>query len=271
MIVTSKSKKEVRTYALHFFMVLLLCTQLDAQEAPVVFDYLDKQVKTVHLSRTERLDYVYEEGLIRELQDLSLGTLVERHYYYTRSPKLDSVLYFEIQGDSIFLIQKDTYRYVDDQLVIIQYGEDPTQELVRIDSLTYRMDGFLDRVFTFANKQETIQGSRQTDSMRLQTITRYRYDEEGNLVGKSDGDFFDAEQTRYRYNRHAELYQEIQFLGHTRSGCIGGEDQKYCYITYRRNNRGLLQMRRHRFVQIGPDGSTRKGMRIRFRWKYDYY
>ena len=246
-------------------------TNLLSQNAGQIFNYLENGVKTVHLSRTERLDYTYLNGIIIERQDWPSGLIVERHYYYEHHAKLDSILFFESYNDSLFYLTKHTYNYAGEQLIAVQQGDNLEKEIVKIDSFTYRPNGLIDKVYSWSNKIETILGTERTSTIRLQSTTSYEYDEQQRLIRKSEGEYDWSHTTTYEYNEDGTLDVEIEYLGYTRNGCIQGYQQMFCHITYQENSLGLLRKRVHKYITVRPNGRSRNGARLCFRWRYEYY
>lgn len=248
------------------FVLSVIPIQLISQVDSIVFKYMENNVKTIHLSKTERLDYEYNEGVIIERQDLSLGAIVERFYYYSSVNKLDSIIYQEIYEDTIY-VSKDYYYYDEGSLKIIQRGEDIENEIIRIDSFSYRPDGLVEKAYYLANKVETVFGTKQIDSIRLQNVVNYYYGSDKVLSRQSWGD-----KTRfYQYDENGRLLREHEILGKINDGCIQRDERLFCTIRYQYNQLGLVTKKVFKYFIGNPDGKLKKNGRVVFRQKYEYY
>jgi hypothetical protein len=244
-----------------------------AQEGLLVFKYMDCGVKTIHLSRTERLDYTYYDGVIVEKQDLSLDGIVERYYFYHEIGKVDSIVYYEINEDTTY-VSRDYYRYTYDESRIktVEVIEDVEDGKITLDSFLYRPDGLVDQVYHFENKVESILGTVRTTKLLLLENIKYEYDDSLALsLAYNKGDSNGREFT-HEYDDSGLVIKTVEYLGYTRTGCVAGEDNRYCHTSYSYNKLGLPLRQVHRFSLVKPDGKLRTNGRVSFnRRKYEYY
>lgn len=243
-----------------------------AQEGLIVFTYMEHGVKTIHLSRTERLDYAYYDGVIVEKQDLSLDGIVERHYFYHEAGKLDSVIYYEVYEDTTY-VSREYYHYTYDKLRVKTLKVIQDEEgKVTLDSFLYKPSGLVDEVYRYENKVESILGTVKTTDLFLTKKIKYEYDDSLTLhLAYSKGDL-DTGELIQEYNDKGLLIRAVEHLGYTRTGCIAGEDQRYCQMSYSYNDLGLPIKQIHTFTLVKPNGKVTPNGRIAFkRRKYEYY
>jgi hypothetical protein len=254
--------------------LLLAATLMSrAQEGSLVFKYMKHGVKTIHLSRTERMDYIYDDGVIIEKQDLSLDGTVERHCFYKEIGKIDSVVYYEIYEDTTYLSRDyHHYTYEGSRIKTIKVTQGVEGGQITLDSFLYKPNGLVDQMYHFENKIESILGTERTTELLLQETIKYEYDDSLVLTrAYSKGDL-NGQKLIQEYDNNGLLIKTIEYLGYTRKGCIVGEDQQYCHTSYSYNLLGLPLREVHKYTLLKPNGKIKNNGRVSFKKrKYQYY
>lgn len=263
-------KLEIR-FQIVYVMLLLIQLGLNAQDDKLVFKYLEENVKTVHLSKSERIEYSYQKGVIIEKEFLLTDWSIRRHYYYQNIGIIDSIVYYSTYNDTTF-VDNITYLYDYDRELVtrIQRGEN-LAEWINVDSITYRSDGQTDEVYQFSNRRESIFGTVKADSLLLQRIMKYEYDGNSQLIAAFSKTDTNNQTLKIKYDVEGLKLSEIKFLGFTARGCIRGNEKRYRHTTYRYNELGLPIMELNKYSIVNSRGQTRKDGRICFKWKYEYY
>lgn len=240
-----------------------------AQDEDYVFKYLELKVKTVKLSKWEKINYEYKESVIIESEDYP--NKVERHYHYSKIGNLDSTVYFEIYEDTIYTFRR-IYEYnKNDKLVKIRDGGNLEKEIIKIDSFIYNSDKLIDSVLWFSNRKETIFRTERTDAIRLYAFSKFEYDNHLRLIRKKSNQPFGAKEIEYFYDGKGNVSKTIEYFGLTRSDCLVGEDKSYSVSIFTYNEMGLLVKEVSKNHLLQPNGKKKGNGKYKFRRKYEFY
>lgn len=254
--------------AIVFINLILIPIISFTQNEKYIFSYLKNRVKTVKLSKREKINYEYKEGLIIEKEN---NHQVERHYYYKQIGLLDSIIYFETWDDTTYSFRK-IYEYNDNKkLVRIGTDQDINKEIIKIDSFIYNDDNSIDTVLFFSNKTETIFGTERTDSIRLCAFTKFEYDEHQQLIKEKSNQAFTAKEVAYFYDEEGNISKIIQYFGQTRSRCFAKEDESYSVTFFTYNDYGLPLKEIIKLYLRQANGKIKRNGKIKFRKKYYFY
>lgn len=233
-----------------------------------IFKYQKNKVRTVKLSRYETFKYEYKKDLIIEYEN-SINK-VERHYHYSKPELLDSINYFSFYEDKIYT-NKSIYKYNDkNKLVRIQFGEDITKNIIKVDSFIYNSDNLVDSILWLSNRTESIFGTIRTDSIRLYAYSAFEYDSKMQLIKESSNQPFGAKEIRYFYDKNGNISKKIEYYGLTRSGCLIGKDKSYSTTEYLYNENGLIEKEIKQNYLVQPNGKKKSNGQYRLKRKYKF-
>ncbi len=223
----------------NLFTVLILIIPLicSAQDEEYIFDYLRNNVKCIEMSKLEKKEIIYKEGIILTKENYPAN--LERSYHYSKIGKLDSIIFREITKDTIYL-SKQKYKYQSDKLTNIEYGWDIENEIIRIDSLSYNAQNLVDTVFWYSNRVEGAFRTMRIDSLRLYAHFTYEYDKELKLVKEKINEPFGLREKHYFYNESNNIEKIKEYYGKVGYGIVVGEEEKYSVSILNYSDNGLL-------------------------------